>query len=134
MQVRSQQRRDRREAEGEAGNHREHERVQRDPSIDADARDRRDAAHRLRRQKREQTAYAGDRKEDAVRAAADGQQHTLGEQLTNDAPASGAECDAHGDLALAISGANEQEGRHVHARHDEHDDHGAIEQKENRFH
>ena len=64
-------------------------------------------------------------------AAADqAEDHALGEQLADQAAATGAERGPHGDLALARRRAREQQVRDVHARDQQHEADGAEQQPE----
>ena len=86
---------------------------------------------RARHDERHQPFRHPEREQDAARRAERGKQQALGDQLTNQPAASGAEREAHRQLALPCGCARQEEVGHVRARdqqyqpdHDEEDTEG----------
>jgi hypothetical protein len=73
----------------------------------------------------QQRAHAGEAERESQRAAQHGEHGALGEQLANDASASGADGGADGDLALAARRAHQQETGDVGAGYQQHETDGA---------
>ena len=69
-----------------------------------------------------------------ARAANDRQHHTLGERLTNQPAASGAESKSHGYLALPRRASGEQKVGHVHARDEQDETNRRRQNEQRRFH
>ena len=69
-------------------------------------------------------ADRGRRDERARRSARERQHQALGEELADDAQATGAERETNRDLALARKAAREREAGEVHARDEQHETHG----------
>ena len=69
-------------------------------------------------------ADRGRRNERASRSARERQQQALGEELTDDAQAAGAECETNRDFALAREAARECQVGEVHARDEQHETYG----------
>ena len=65
--------------------------------------------------------HAGDGEEQADAAADEAEHHALDQQLTDDAPARGAEGDADGDLARPMRRAREQQVGDVRAGDEQHE-------------
>jgi hypothetical protein len=110
--------------DGERRGHPEHDDV--DPHL-LDARH----ARRQRRQERLQPEVA---EQHAGDGAQQRQQHALGQQLAQHARAAGPEREPHGDLALPVGGAREQQVRDVRARDQQHEGDRAQQQHQRGAH
>ena len=75
----------------------------------------------------QQSANAGETETEAENAAGDGEQGAFNEQLTNDAPAAGAESAADGEFPLPRSGARKQKICDIRAGDEQHQADGAKE-------
>ena len=106
-----------RHAESHAGQQRDHRDEQQHGRVDADLID----ARQIGRTDAHEQAEDRPGHQHAEHAAHDREQHALGQQLTNQAPAPGAERRAHRHLAAPRRGADEQQVRDVRARDQQHE-------------
>jgi len=85
---------------------------------------------RKTRRKRAEHVDEAPRKREARRASGEGEQHAFSQQLTDEAPAAGAERGAHCHLPLTRQRSSELEVRDVHARDEQHQADGACEHEQ----
>ena len=87
-------------------------------------------ARQIGRRHRHQGAHAPRAEQESGGAAGERQDHTLGQELADEAPAAGAERRAHRDLPVLVGRARQQQIRDVDARDQEDADHGPEEDEE----
>jgi hypothetical protein len=90
----------------------------------------RDVERHLRREEETKRGHAGDGEHGANRAAGDSDDGALGEHLSREASASGAQGDADGELAVPRRSTSEHQVGDVGARNEEHEAAGAEHDEE----
>ena len=118
----------RRQPEDQAGDQRHREREDQGRQIDRHLVETRE----IRRRQREERRHAPARDDGTAEAGGERQHHALGEELADQAAASGADRRAHDDLAAARRGARQQQIGDVGAGDEQHEAHRA-EQHEQRL-
>ena len=118
----------RRHAEGEARDDRDGEGEQQHLPVERDLERSRDAVG----VRGEHRAQAGEAQRRAERAADDGEQHALGQELPQQAPTARAERRADREFPLPRFGAREDQVRQVGAGDEQHESHRALQHPQRR--